>query len=133
MQWCTHLHAGFSTVEPWLPITDDFQTANVSVQSDNPRSLLTLYRKLLSLRRESAALNAGDFKFLESSPQLLAYQRQCDQQRYLIVLNFGEKSEKFRLPGKGRVVLSTALDREEAVEGETQLRGLEGIVVSCDV
>ena len=50
MRWDAGPHAGFSTAEPWLPVGEG---AAVAAQRDDPRSMLTLYRRLLALRRES--------------------------------------------------------------------------------
>ena len=41
MQWSDEHHAGFSTVEPWLPVGVDRATANVATQSHDAGSLLT--------------------------------------------------------------------------------------------
>jgi len=50
MQWSNEPQAGFSTVEPWLPVGLDRDVANVASQSRDAGSLLTLYRRLLELR-----------------------------------------------------------------------------------
>jgi alpha-glucosidase len=33
MQWEANDHAGFSEVEPWLPVSDDFRTRNVAASA----------------------------------------------------------------------------------------------------
>jgi alpha-glucosidase len=55
MQWSAEPHAGFSTVEPWLPVAADFGTHSVARERDDPRSMLTLYRRLIALRRAAPA------------------------------------------------------------------------------
>src|SRR5207302_2991840 len=47
MQWDPSAFAGFSTARPWLPLADDFATENVAVQQGDPRSMLSLYRRLI--------------------------------------------------------------------------------------
>ena len=61
MPWDASDHAGFSTVEPWLPLNDDWRTRNVHAQEDDPASLLSLYRMLLAMRRAHPALYVGSF------------------------------------------------------------------------
>jgi alpha-glucosidase len=66
MQWDGSPNAGFSRVEPWLPISADFQVRNVSNQSEDPGSILNLYRQLLRLRRLIPALHAGVYHPVEA-------------------------------------------------------------------
>ncbi len=51
MQWDEGAFAGFSGVEPWLPLADDFATVNVARQRADPASLYNLYRRLIAARR----------------------------------------------------------------------------------
>jgi len=51
MQWSDGMAAGFTTGAPWLPIADDFSMNNVAVLRDDVRSILTLYHRLIELRR----------------------------------------------------------------------------------
>lgn len=132
MQWNGEHHAGFSSHEPWLPIADDFHTANVASQSEDPQSLLTLYRRLLALRRDKSVLIAGRFELLTVQGPLLAYRRIGDQENLLIVLNFSgdpqslDREESFT----ARVCLSTFLDKEdEVIHASIGLRGNEGLIV----
>src|SRR5919198_758685 len=59
MQWDSSPNAGFTTGTPWLPIAADYQTVNVAVERDDPASMLTLYRRLIALRRATPALAVG--------------------------------------------------------------------------
>ena len=60
MQWDDGQNAGFSAAEPWLPLSEDWPTRNVEGQRSDPASMLTLYRRLLALRRDHAALAVGE-------------------------------------------------------------------------
>ena len=63
-------NAGFCPpdVEPWLPFGD---VASVEAQRDDPRSMLSLYRALLALRRELG----GGYRTLAVGEATLAYLR----------------------------------------------------------
>jgi alpha-glucosidase len=133
MQWNGEQHGGFSTVEPWLPAGRDLQAANVASQSDNPASLLTLYRRLFALRREEPTLITGRYEQVFCRHPLLAYRRISDDHAFLIVLNMGGHPQTFELdqPHHGNIKLSTFLNREgEAVLPKIELRGDEGVIVS---
>ena len=44
-------NAGFTTAKPWLPLNADWPTRNVARMAEEPHSILTLYRRLLAVRR----------------------------------------------------------------------------------
>ena len=53
MQWNDEKYCGFSTAEPWLPVSDAFKKGiTVSAQKDDEDSILAFYKKLISLRKE---------------------------------------------------------------------------------
>lgn len=131
MQWDDRPQAGFTTGEPWLPIGDDLATANVAAQRDDPRSLLTLYRRLIHFRRECRELLEGTFELVSTEPPLLAYTSRGDERQVFVVLNFSSEELTYAIPGDrpGRIVLSTFLDREGDEVREVHLRGDEGLVL----
>jgi alpha-glucosidase len=68
MQW--DAQGGFSTGEPWLPLTDPAQR-NVADQRDDPSSMLSLVRALIELRHE-----LGDgFELLDAAEGVVAFRR----------------------------------------------------------
>lgn len=138
MQWDSSPNAGFcpSGVEPWLPVPADYQQSNVAVERENPHSLLTLTRRLLKLRRSQPALSIGSYHTIDGAPDsCFIYQRQSGSQRYLIALNFSDDEQIVSLSqmGRGRIVLSTYLDREEAVDTALlRLRSKEGEIIELE-
>jgi alpha-glucosidase len=132
MQWDASPNAGFSSAEPWLPVSADYKTRNVAAQSGDPASILSLYRRLLRLRRGSPALHAGNYTPLEAGEDLFVYIREAGGERKLIVLNFANESRSLTVPGTagGKVVLSTHLDREGKAQVDSlELRANEGVIV----
>jgi alpha-glucosidase len=99
MQWDAGPNGGFTEGVPWLPLVDP-QVRNAADQLADPGSLLTLYRKLLRMRKTLG----GAFTLGEVSDEVLSYQRG----RHRIVLNFASSSRE--LGAGGRVVLSTDSD-----------------------
>ncbi len=51
MQWDGSPRAGFTTAEPWLPVSGDFRTLNAEHSQREPDSILNLVRALIALRR----------------------------------------------------------------------------------
>ena len=131
MQWCDEPHAGFSDSEPWLPVAPDYARVNVEAQRDDPRSMLTLYKQLIGLRRGEPALEVGRFEPVECAGDVLAYVRRAraGESDFLVALNLGPRPHSLPLPA-GTIALSTHLDRQgERVEGTLALRADEGVVV----
>jgi len=133
MQWSAETHAGFSTVEPWLPVGVDRDTANVASQARDAGSLLTLTRRLLDLRASEPVLQDGVHEPLEQSGSVVAYRR-SGARRLLVVLNLEHVPSSYALGADGgRVLLSTFLDREgELVADQLRLRADEGLVIALE-
>ena len=132
MAWTAEAGAGFTTAAtPWLPLHDDYPTRNVAHQSQDPASLLQLYRRLLALRKTSPALQTGRYRPLNGVPDgCFAFLREAAGQAFLIALNFSDDPQRIALSTPGRLLLSTRLDRGEEATGETlALDGHEGVIV----
>jgi len=93
MQWSADEKAGFSTAEPWLPVADNYRSVNVLDQEEDPGSLLSWYRALISLRKERPALHRGAFRFVGDDPDVLAYLREQDGETIFVALNFSDRKK----------------------------------------
>jgi alpha-glucosidase len=104
----------------------------VASQERDPRSLLILHRRLITLRRAEPALREGLQTQLQRRGELLFFRREL-QDRCLVVLNMsgGDQLFTFReLGSDARVLLSTSLDRDdELCRQEVRLRGHEGLIM----
>ena len=133
MQWSGGKWADFSSARPWLPLSADFKGQNVALQIEDPGSLLSLYRRLIELRRAEPALSVGDYTTLPADEDTIAYLRTAAGRRLLIVLNFTGASRGFDLAtlrAGATLRLSTYLDRSgEMLRDELRLRGNEGVIV----
>ena len=109
MPWDASPFAGFSTVEPWLPLNPDWPTRNVAAQIADRTSILHLYRDLLRLRRAHAALSVGAFALVASDPDVLAYERWTDDERLLIVLNLGDQPRAIPADAAAAAVIASTL------------------------
>ena len=138
MQWDAGPNAGFcpQDAEPWLPVANDYRRCNVADERTVQSSMLALYRRLLALRRSELALAVGSYEPVEVAGDVLAYAREKDGRRFLIVLNLGHDPITFGSEGpeiRGRLVLSTRMDRDgEKVEDSLALRGDEGVILELD-
>ncbi|HLF73056.1 MAG TPA: alpha-amylase family glycosyl hydrolase [Anaerolineales bacterium] len=140
MQWDASPNAGFSAPdvkELWLPLAPDYKEVNVAGQLNDPRSMLSFFRKLLAYRKASPALQWGNYRSLDAaSPEaqenFFVFERRAGDQNVLVALNFSDQEQNLSLPElrKGRIVLSTTLDREGEVNlADFNLRANEGCII----
>jgi len=91
MQWAGDDTGGFGSKTPWESFQPNYRQVNVAAQDADPASLLNLYRRLVHLHTEHPALAHGSFTPLRASnPAVAAFLRQTDDERVLVVLNFGK-------------------------------------------
>jgi alpha-glucosidase len=133
MQWDAGDFAGFSTVEPWLPISDKFRTENVETELREPSSICNLYRRLISARRQRPALSTGNYRRILAERDLLLYMRQAGSERILIALNLGSEPISTVLPpdfSSGRILVSCFGDLDgKPLTERVELRSDEGLVI----
>ena len=98
MQWSNSVNAGFSpeAVQTWLPANPNYaQGMNVDDQQYNPDSLLSFYKGLIRVRKQTPALKDGDYTPLhETAKDYFAFLRQSKRggQTCLVVLNFSDQN-----------------------------------------
>jgi alpha-glucosidase len=131
MPWTAEPGGDFTSGRPWLPLGQANLTGSVAAQAEDRRSMLSLYRALLRLRRAEPALAIGRFEPMAANDRVLAYRRAHEGRQLLIALNLGgEAADAPGGPG-GRILLSTHLDRaDEAVGATLPLRPHEGCIVA---
>jgi alpha-glucosidase len=98
MQWDSSPNGGFTTGDPWLPPVEH-ETINAEVQRDDPASMLSLVRALVTFRR-----TLGDgIELVGGAPGGLAYRR-----------------------GEHMVQINTTGEERPAVDGEVVIETHEG-------
>lgn len=89
MQWSAENYAGFSTVEPWISIPDNYKKINVYAEENDPNSILNFYRKLIQLRKDNKIISEGEIEFIEKkNPSVLAYKRTLNDETIIVICNF---------------------------------------------
>ena len=66
--------------------------------AEEPHSILTLYRRLLTIRRTHPALSIGDFALLDAEGDVLAYRRRHSAERLIVALNLSRRPQRLQLP-----------------------------------
>ncbi len=123
MQWDDS--TGFSAAATtWLPQGPDRGRRNVEAQLDEPGSMLELYRRLLTVRRESPALQLGELDMLSTPTDVFAFRRRHEDREVRVVVNYS--SAPHALDVSGVALVSTV--REPGTRIEKVLGG-EAVVV----
>jgi alpha-glucosidase len=110
---------GFSsehaTGQPWLPQPEEWAAFTVEAEAADPRSMLSLYRAALAIRKDSAELGDGELAWLDLGPDALAFRR---GDGFLCITNFA--GQPLALPSGTELVLAS----EELVDGPDGPGGL---------
>ncbi|PJF47806.1 MAG: alpha-glucosidase [Chloroflexi bacterium] len=99
MQWANAPNAGFSPpgVQTWLPVNSNYaHGVNVADQTNDPRSLLNFYRRLIHLRKRTPALLSGGYMPVnEDAETYLAFLRRDPgaDRACLVVLNMSAEPQ----------------------------------------
>jgi maltose alpha-D-glucosyltransferase/alpha-amylase len=114
MQWNGGWNAGFSGADPerlYSPLISNavygYQAINVESQKRLSHSLLSWMKRMINVRKSSRVFSRGSIEFLSpSNHRVLAYVRQLDDEKVLIVNNLSKSAQAVELKlecYKGRV------------------------------
>ena len=141
MQWNGSAQAGFTMGRPWLPVSSNAATCNVERESMNPVSLVSLYRRLIHLRKTTPALMDGSYTPLDvDHPDCLAFLRKNERmgdsgQEILVAVNFAPRRISCSVSGtvrSRRLLLSTqepTIDRQIWAPGRLDLQPDEAVIL----
>ncbi len=138
MLWVDTPNAGFCPpgATPWLPLTADWPTRNAAKQRTEPKSIFSLYRRLLALRRQHDTLHAGGITDVAAEGTLLRYRRtgvaEGESTDFQVLLNLGTEPVTTHC-ASGKVILTTVLDGAGSdTGGEITVEGGEGLLIALD-
>ncbi len=130
MPWNGDNNAGFSSSKTtWLPVSPDYKTVNVSVETRDPNSLLNYYKTLVRLRKQNAELRDGEFVSVdETNPNVLSFLRKtADGKAVLVLLNMSASQQSFKLDLKSAGVSGKHLRKLLASSADLSPSSLESV------
>ena len=99
VQWSDAKNAGFSPVEPWFPINDNYHHVNVAAQEEDSNSLLNFYRELLRFRKENPIVLYGEYiEHMPDDKNFYVYERRYEGKRLLVICSFTAEQIRFNAP-----------------------------------
>ncbi|WP_236648751.1 alpha-glucosidase [Spirosoma sp. 209] len=117
MQWSGAANAGFTEGEQtWLKVNPNYRTINVADQEGQDRSVLTFYRQLLRLRKQTPALHTGSYQdWLPEHPTVWVYERRLGDEVRVVWANFSDQPVAIDRPAPGPVILSNYPDTADVL------------------
>jgi alpha-glucosidase len=112
LPWLRQPPHGWNGARPWLPFPPDASELSAEQASKDPGSVLHLYRRLITERKRSPALNSGDWTELPSPPEVFAYRRTAGPDTRAVAINFTDHPIDFILDGEWRVAVASDGDTE---------------------
>jgi glycosidase len=106
MQWRGERNAGFSAEKVWIKINPDYKKTNVATQTNQKKSILNNYKKLIVLRNKEEILQYGEYENLEFSDNQILFTRSFNGKKIKVVINFGLK-KKIILPANVEVLIGS--------------------------
>lgn len=95
-------NAGFSSVQPWLPVDERHNKLAVEGQDTDRASTLNYTRAFLQARKSMPALRVGDIEFLDVADPILAFTRSHGNEKLLCVFNLSAQAQKAPLQISGK-------------------------------
>jgi len=94
--------------------------------------MLSLYRRLIQIRKSTPALTEGSYRALDSAPEdCLVFHRDTPAQHIVVALNFTAEPREIDLPA-GKIILSTiAAGRAESTKSPLRLGPNEAVIVEA--
>jgi alpha-glucosidase len=98
-------NAGFTSGNPWLPLSSANIALAVSTQEHDPASLLAHTRAMLALRRAHPALRLGSVEALHVRGDVLSFTRRAGAEAIHCAFNLGSERHAHKVPA-GDVLLA---------------------------
>lgn len=96
MQWDSTANAGFSSGSPWMKVNSNYTNINVEKQEKDEESILSFYKKMISLKKANEVFTYGQYDLLlEDDKQIYAYTRNLEDDQVIVITNLSAKEAVF--------------------------------------
>lgn len=131
MQWNSEPYGGFSKVQPWIAVNENYREINAAAQVNDDNSIFSHYKKLVALRRSSDTIVYGDFRLVkEEDDDFFAYERRYNGETILVVCNTTPDNKEFEYSGAaGSELLIGSYGGADISGGSIKLRPYESVIL----
>ncbi|GFZ33487.1 alpha,alpha-phosphotrehalase [Clostridium zeae] len=135
MQWDSSENSGFTSGNPWISLSDNYDTINVEDAIKDKNSVFYHYKKLIELRKKYEVISLGSYiPMLEQHELVFAYMREYDGQKLIVINNFYEDECVVDMPNICNIkdyqvdILLSNYDDSQDLDEQIKLRPYESIV-----
>ena len=89
--------AGFTTGQPFRPLSPNRATHNLQTQRADPNSIYNFYKAMLALRNTLPSIARGSFEHGFADGLLAGWQRRLGDETALVLINYGEQPVQARV------------------------------------
>ena len=116
IQWNNSLNAGFSEVEPWINVNQNYKEINVNSQINDDDSILNFYRMLIDFRINNNTIINGDYKqILIDDERIFAYERTLNNEKIAVYCNFSKEEVTLNVEDNRKSIISVACETNDNV------------------
>lgn len=136
MQWNAGKNAGFSDVQTWLEVNENYKEINAEEQESREKSVLRFYKDLVALRRSSkysSVIVDGEFvPYYTEDASIIAYLRILGTKELLVIHNYQNKPGTLEIPAGFKERVLGNRERRHNTEGKYSLGPYECIALYRD-
>lgn len=116
IQWDDSINAGFSEVEPWINVNQNYKEINVNSQINDDDSILNFYRMLIDFRINNNTIINGDYKqILIDDERIFAYERTLNNEKITVYCNFSKEEVTLNVEDNRKSIISVACETNDNV------------------
>lgn len=129
MQWKNAKYAGFSRVIPWIEVNKNYPKINVESQINDDNSIYSYYKKLIRLRKNTAAIVLGDYEpiFIDDK-EIFAYKRKHEDVTIVVICNFFDICKEIEINSKFELLLGNYNDLIK-YDNKLNIRPYEAMII----
>ncbi|WP_420863392.1 alpha-amylase family glycosyl hydrolase [Algirhabdus cladophorae] len=99
MVWeASNQSAGFTTGDPWLPVSHEQTAKSVQVQEDDPTAILHHYRRAIAFRKANPVFGKGQIEGPHTSGDILWFTRQHNGAQVFCAFNLSDTPSHIDMP-----------------------------------
>jgi alpha-amylase len=98
MSWTSDIR-GFTSGTPFRPLSPNAATHNAAAQARDPQSIHSLYKALITLRKQNPSIAKGAYRHAAAQGHVLTFQRELHGEATLVLINYGSTPGSISVPG----------------------------------
>lgn len=110
MHWDDSDYAGFSSVEPWIVVNENYKEVNAKKALKDKDSVFYTYKKLIELRKTEDIIIEGNFELIDLGEDFFAYERKYRGQKLVVVSNLVSEDRTADFEVEGELIISNYKD-----------------------